>query len=68
VAAASILVRFMDGDTVVHEYRRSTTLHSEGGIQRMAEQAMGWMQAYACQVTNQQWLKDAERAREHKAA
>ena len=61
---ARILVQLLDGETVVHEYRRATTLHREGGIQRMIEDAMGWMQCYQGQVTNQQWAKDVEHVRE----
>lgn len=61
--AASILIRLLDGDTVVHEFRRSTTLHEDGSLVRMLGSAMGWMQAYQGQATNDQWRKDVEHAR-----
>ena len=63
MAAARILVQLLDGETVVHEYQRATTFHREGGIARMIEEAMGWLQCYQGQVTNEQWLKDTERVR-----
>lgn len=61
MAPARIVVQLLDGETVVHEYRRTTTLHAQGGVQRMVREAMGWMQAYGDQVTNEQWLADVER-------
>ena len=61
--AARIRIQLLDGEAVVHEFNRSTTLHLEGGIQRMCEAAMGWLQAYSGQVTNEQWQKDATRVR-----
>jgi len=64
---ARILVQLLDGDTVVHEYRRATTLHAYAGVQKMIEEAMGWLQAYGGQVTNEQWQQDCERMRSRRA-
>lgn len=60
---ARIEVRLLLGDVVVHEFRRSSTMHREDSIKQMLEWAMGWMQAYQGQVSNEQFLKDAERVR-----
>ena len=60
---ASILIRLMDGDTVVHEFRRSTSQPTTEGVRRLLSSSMGWMQSYEGQVTAEQWKMEADRAR-----
>lgn len=60
---ATILVQLCDGDTVVHEFRRSTAQPTAAGIQRMTEAAIGWLQCWSGQMSDGQWQAEAARAR-----
>lgn len=64
---ARILVQVFDGDTIVHEFRRATAQPTTAGMQRLAENAQGWLQAWGSQVTGDQWAMEAERARHAQA-
>lgn len=64
MAAARLVLRLYDGDTLVHEFSRSTSRPTAEGIQRMAGFAMGWLQAWADQLNDAQWQADVRRALE----
>jgi hypothetical protein len=63
VGPARIEIKLLEGDVVVHEFTRSTTMHRPDSIKHMLETALGWIQAYQGQVSNEQFLKDAKRVR-----
>jgi hypothetical protein len=67
VAVASIVVQLRDGDTVVHEFHRATSQPTAVGIRKMTDSAMGWLQAWSGQLSDEQWKVDAERARQAQA-
>ena len=56
----SITVVVRDGDTVVHEFRRF------GDVKRAAGEAMGWLQAWKDQVSEEQFRNDVVRARDER--
>jgi hypothetical protein len=62
MAVARIEIRVLVDDLVVHEYRRSTTMLQLGSSHKMMDDALGWFQAYAGQVSNDQLLMEARRA------
>ena len=63
MAAARLVITLYDGDTIVHEFSRSTSQPTAAGIQRMLGAGLGWMQAYQGAINDQQWAADAARAR-----
>lgn len=60
---ARIVVQVLDGDVVVHEFRRATSVPTAEGVQRMADAALGWLQCWSGQLSDAQWRADAARAR-----
>ena len=62
--AARILVQLTDeNDTLVHEFRRTTTVHSSDSIKRLCQAALGWLQAYGDQSTPDQWAMEIEKVK-----
>lgn len=62
MAAARLLIQLLDGDTVVHEYSRSTSQPCAESIQKLLGGGMGWMQSYYAAINDQQWQHDVARA------
>lgn len=60
---ARIVVQVLDGDTVVHEYRRATSQPNASNVSKMCTAAMGWLQAWSGVLSEDQWRQEAERAR-----
>lgn len=61
---ARIVVQVLEGDVVVHEFRRATSVPTAEGVQRMAGAAAGWLQCWAGQLSDGQWQADVTRASE----
>jgi hypothetical protein len=50
------------GDTVVHEFTRSTSQPTADGVARMLGAGLGWMQAYQGALNEGQWQADVSKA------
>ena len=64
--AASIEVTLYSGDTPVRRFVRVCP-EDAAHIRQMAEHASGWLQAWACQLSDEQWQMDI-RAQEREVA
>jgi hypothetical protein len=56
-----VTITVSDGDTVVQTFER-TCQPTGDGLRKAAGQAMGWLQAWSVQVTDDQWQADAKHA------
>jgi len=65
VGVARIVIQLSEDEVVVHEFRRATTRHDAASISKMLRSAMGWLQAYGDQVSNEQWEADIAKAMIH---
>jgi CBS domain containing-hemolysin-like protein len=66
MAAARIRIQLLDGETVVHEFQRATTLHQHDSLKKLVREALGWMQSYGDQTSIEQWEMDVRRVNGHK--
>lgn len=64
---ARIVIQLLQGDVVVHEFRRATSQPTSENIRKMTETAAGWMQAWSGQLGDEQWRRDVARATEAQA-
>ena len=64
---ASIEVTLRSGDTVVRQFIRFAP-ENTAQIQRITEHATGWLQAWAAQLSDEQWQADAEMQRREAVA
>jgi hypothetical protein len=61
---AKLRVQFLVGDTVVHEFVRTTAQPTAFGVRKMTWAAMSWLQAWGGQLADDQLLADVQKARE----
>jgi hypothetical protein len=59
---ARLRVQVTVGDTVVHEFTRSTSQPTADGVARMLGAGLGWMQAYQGALNEGQWQADVTKA------
>lgn len=62
MGVARIQIRFLDDELVVHEWTRVTSRPTTDGLQKLAAEALGWLQAYGSQLDHAQWQQDKRRA------
>jgi hypothetical protein len=61
---ARLVVQVWHGDVVVHEFSRSTAQPTASSVRKMADSALGWLQAWSGQLADAQWAADVAKARE----
>jgi hypothetical protein len=64
--SASIEVTLRSGDTPVRQFVRVCPEDADQ-IRRVTEHAIGWLQAWSCQLSDEQWQSDT-RAQERLAS
>lgn len=64
---ASIEVILRSGDTVVRRFVRVCPEETDQ-IRRVAGHAAGWLQAWSCQLSDEQWQADARAQRQEAVA
>lgn len=65
---ARLVVQVWHGDVIAHEFSRSTSQPTAAGVQTMCNAALGWLQAWSGQLSEDRWQADVVRARQTQQA